>query len=148
MDWLGTVLIITVIGGVIGGLIGPIIEAVSKNKAKEQLTEIDTSGLSEFNTYFTKVVGVTYNGIQSILPKLRSGMLLDFVREPKNSYDKNAIRVECNGKNIGHLSADLAADLAPIVDDGGKITGNITNITGGNGKTYGCNIEITVWKKI
>lgn len=118
------------------------------NAVKKQAFESVTSGLTEYDTFFTKVAGVTHNGIQLILPKLKSGSPLCFVREADNPYDDNAIRVECNGRKIGYLRAELAADLAPIVDNGGTITGTIAKITGGDDASYGCNIEITVWTKL
>lgn len=148
MDFFSGILIMTVVGGVIGGLLGPIVEAVKEHKAKKQTFENVTSGLTEYDTFFTKVAGVTHNGIQLILPKLKSGLPLCFVREADNPYDDNAIRVECNGRKIGYLRAELAADLAPIVDNGGAITGTIAKITGGGGISYGCNNEITVWTKL
>lgn len=95
---------------------------------------------------YTKVVGVTYDGIQSILPRLHAGMPLKLVREPSNQYDKNAVAVWCNGKKIGHLSRDLAADIAPLMDSGTAVDGTIEGITGGSGKTYGCNIKVTIYK--
>lgn len=101
----------------------------------------------EFDSTYTNVAGVTFGNIQSILPKLRSGMSLRFIREPKNPYDRNAIRIECNWQKIGYLSADLARDYASILDNGGKIVGSVANITGGRGKTYGCNIEIIVYRQ-
>ena len=144
MDLFSGILIMTVVGSVIGGLLGPIVETVKEHKAKKQAFEIATSGLTEYDTFFTKVAGVTHNGIQLILPKLKSGLPLCFIREADNPYDNNAIRVECNGRKIGYLRADLA----PIVDNGGAITGTIAKITGGSGISYGCNIEITVWTKL
>lgn len=97
-------------------------------------------------TFPTKIVGVTFNGVQNILPTLRSGMKLVFVRERHNAYDKNAIAVYCSGRKIGHLSADLAADIAPLMDSGVPVRGEILNVTGGGIKNYGCNINVEVYK--
>lgn len=97
-------------------------------------------------TIYTKVVGVTFDGIQSVLPRLHAGMPLIFIREPNNQYDRNAVAVWCSGKKIGHLSRDLAADIAPQIDAGADVEGTIEAITGGNGKTYGCNIELTIYQ--
>lgn len=98
-------------------------------------------------TIYTKVVGVTFDGIQSVLPRLHAGMPLIFIREPNNQYDRNAVAVWCGGKKIGYLSRDLAADIAPQIDAGADVEGTIEAITGGNGKTYGCNIELTIYQK-
>lgn len=96
--------------------------------------------------YYTKVVGVTFNGIQSILPQLHGGMPVQFIREPNNPFDHNAIGIWCNGKKIGNLSADEATTIAPQMDRGVPYDGEISQITGGNGKTYGCEISVNVYK--
>lgn len=126
---------------------GRSIEQIEDGYKNETNKTTKTPNYVEYDSTYTKVAGVTFGNIQSILPKLRSGMSLRFIREPKNHYDRNAIRVECNWQKIGYLSADLARDYAPILDNGGKITGNIANITGGRGKTYGCNIDVTVYRQ-
>lgn len=118
----------------------------SKVKVKESLPlksefSIDTP---------TKVVGVTKNNdegvdIQNILPELEDGSKLNFAREPNNPYDTNAIKVICDYQHIGYIKAELAEEIAPIMDSGKELKGYITQITGGtNGKTYGCNIHISI----
>lgn len=97
------------------------------------------------DTINTKVVGVTFNGIQGILPKLHRGMTLNLVREPKNQYDRNAIAVICGINKIGHLSSDLAARIAPLMDSGTHVEGKISEITGGGSYSYGCNIEVYIF---
>ncbi len=129
------------------GLIALIIVFIVK-RAKSNSSKYDFSQYTFDYTINTKVVGVTFNGIQNVLPTLRSGMALSFIREPDNQYDRNAVAVLCNGNNIGHLSAELASDIAPIMDNGIPVTGKILNITGGGRLSYGCNIEVTVYKSI
>ncbi len=98
-------------------------------------------------TYYTKVVGVTFNGVQEILPYLQSGMSLDFVREPRNFHDKNAVAVYCSDHQIGHLSREEAAEIAPIMDRGIPVDGVIEEITGGGKYNYGCNIRVKIYKR-
>lgn len=120
---------------------------VKKRAAKSWLRKLEAEYTVDYD-FYTKLVGVTYNGIQSILPKLRSGMFIEFRREPKNPYDANAILALCDGKRIGHLSAEIAAEIAPLMDKGIPVTGTIRAITGGNcGKYYGCNIDVVVYKR-
>jgi len=108
-----------------------------------------------FTTY-TKIVGVTgrnENGdeIQEILNIMASEWessmaILHFFREPNNEYDCNAIAVyaacvdDC--PHIGYLSRELAAELAPKIDAGCRLTGRISEITGGAEKKRGCNIRV------
>ena len=49
---------------------------------------------------------------------------LNLVREPENSFDKNAIKVctkieseIANGEPLGYLNRDLAAKLSPLLDN-------------------------------
>lgn len=102
------------------------------------------------NSFYTRVVGVTFGNAQQVLPNLCAGMDLQFIREPDNQYDRNAIRVECCGSTLGHIKADIAAQLAPKIDSGKTvIKGDISEITGGfaPGITYGCNIRIVAYTK-
>ena len=99
------------------------------------------------HSYYTKVVGVTYNGVQRVLPHLQSGMSLDFVREPRNIHDKNAVAIYCSGRKIGHLSREEAAEIAPIMDSGVPVDGVIDEITGGGNYNYGCNIRVKIYKR-
>lgn len=41
------------------------------------------------------------------------------VREPENAHDSNAIRAEISGSKIGYIVKDVAADLAPQMDQAG-----------------------------
>ena len=44
---------------------------------------------------------------------------VEFVREPGNPYDSNAIRVDnMAGVQVGHIKREQAAALAPIMDSG------------------------------
>lgn len=100
------------------------------------------------NSFYSSVHGTTFNGVQSILPNLKPDMPLKFYREPTNKYDHNAIRVECNGVSIGHLSAYVAEQYADQIDQRRVfLEGRIDEITGGYGykRNYGCNIEIFIY---
>lgn len=68
------------------------------------------------------------------------------VRERNNEHDSNAVKVMYGAKQIGYLNRDVAADVASIIDGGGSASATVVEITGGRGKTYGCNIEITVYE--
>lgn len=129
------------------GLIVLVIVFIVK-RANNGAPKYDLSQYTVDYTINTKVAGVTFNGIQNVLPTLHSGMTISFIREPNNRYDKNAVAVICKGNNIGHLSAELASDIAPIMDNGIPVTGKILNISGGGRLSYGCNIEVTVYKPI
>jgi single-stranded-DNA-specific exonuclease len=65
----------------------------------------------------TRVVGVTFDGRQSVIARLSIGENILLRREPTNPCDPNAISVEChNGWQIGYLNRHLAEILAPFFD--------------------------------
>ena len=104
---------------------------------------------SETKTYYGKVKGVTYKNRQKILMRLArysaEEVILNFVREPHNPFDYNAIRIiaEVRGKGkatIGYVSKETAANLAPRIDKGEKVIGLFEGVTGINRKrNLGCN---------
>src|ERR1700749_1119528 len=42
---------------------------------------------------------------------------VELIREPRNRYDANALRAEVRGKHIGYLRKEIAAQLAPVLDE-------------------------------
>lgn len=96
--------------------------------------------------FYTKVVGVTFNNIQSYLPKIRTNDKLIPVFEPENPYDSNAVALFHKGHKIGYFARNIAATLKPIQN----IDITVLEITGGkrfNAKkstAYGCNIFVKI----
>ena len=91
----------------------------------------------------TKVVGVTYEGRQSVIANMSEFDELDLVRNRNNGRDKNAIAVFYEDDQIGFLCRELAEKLAPLMDDGNEFSCEVSEITGGgSGLSYGVNIEI------
>ena len=90
----------------------------------------------------TKVVGVTFENTkrsegrksrQRIIEDAarRGSFMFELFREPGNRHDKNAIAVRIDGEKIGHLSRELAAELAPQVDAGSELVPFDVEIAGG-----------------
>jgi SWI/SNF-related matrix-associated actin-dependent regulator of chromatin subfamily A3 len=73
------------------------------------------------------------------------GEYVVFEREPQNPYDRNAIAVNnMRGAKIGHISRDMAATLAPVLDDpsgGVKLEATIPR-DAYDVYTLDCNIEV------
>lgn len=91
----------------------------------------------------TKVVGVTYEGRQSVIANMSEFDELDLVRNRNNEKDENAIAVFYEDDQIGFLCKELAEKLAPLMDEGKEFSCEVSEITGGkNGLSYGVNIEI------
>jgi len=110
-------------------------------------------------SFYTKVVGVTANNNdgysrQNLIRRfVKPGDVLFLIREKDNSYDSNAIAVHVvpietidQDDQIGYLSREVAAELAPKMDRGDRITCITKNKTGGrNEKNFGVNVEITIY---
>ena len=94
--------------------------------------------IKKFNT---KIVGVTFNNIQTYLPKIKINDQLQAVFEPDNIYDHNAVAIYHNQNKIGYFPKNIAKTLKPIYDIN-IITTAITG--GGKNESYGCNILVTV----
>ena len=84
-----------------------------------------------------------------MIPRCSEGESLRLVRDPKNRYDKGAIKVmRLNGEQLGFIPAGVsrAGDpmgLAYRMDHGRKYECKIAVKTGGGEKWRGVNIEIT-----
>lgn len=98
----------------------------------------------------TKVVGVTFEGRQKVLGRLLhyhpDQVIIHLNRDPHNPYDPCAIAVVAEVINkgsapLGYLNSQLAATLAPYMDDGGQLIVYDFDITGGEAKNFGCNIS-------
>ena len=91
---------------------------------------------------YTKIRGISKH--QDETKKCKAGDPLFAFREPNNEFDENAIAImSVRMKKLGYLSADLAEDIAPLMDDGVGLEFTIEEITGGeDGKAIGCNITI------
>lgn len=104
-----------------------------------------SSSNSNKDEYEVKVVGVTYDGRQSVVNQLAIGEKVLLVREPNNPYDNNAIQVNrTNGQSIGYISRNISETLAPIFDlVGGVVNARVSALTGGyyEGSTKGVIIK-------
>lgn len=61
---------------------------------------------------------------RALVAGLEEGEELVLVREPGNAYDTNAIKVlhPENEIHLGYIEKDIAAELAPRMDDGEEFT--------------------------
>lgn len=96
----------------------------------------------------TKIVGVTRGNRQELLEELSEMDDIHLVKEPNNPHDENAIAVlNPNGEKLGYIKAGLAEELSGLMElyPDAVLTGDIIEVTGGeDGKSYGCNIEISM----
>lgn len=103
-------------------------------------------GILDAPSFNTKVAGVTFENRAEIIARFNDSEDLRLVREPKNSYDTNAVAVYAprHERIIGYLNKDLAAVIAPALDEGIPYTTELTQVTGGeDNQNYGVNILIS-----
>lgn len=93
-------------------------------------------------SFFTKVAGVTFENRQSYVRMCYQGQKLELVRDKYNAYDRNAIAVYAGNNQVGFISKELAADLAPRIDNGTVYECYVESVTGGGDKVYGLNIKL------
>lgn len=91
-----------------------------------------------YGIYNTKIVGIRfYTG------HARAGEYVVVKREPRNPYDSNAIRINnVMGDQIGHLSRQCAAKLAPLMDSKALLVEGA--LTGPKG-TFDCPIGLKLF---
>jgi single-stranded-DNA-specific exonuclease len=111
-------------------------------RSQEFLREDRYRNIADADEFFTKVVGVTFEGRQAIVGGLREGDVLELIREPENPYDPCAIAVRFGALGLGYLRRDIAQHLAPEIDAGRRYTVKIASLTGGGARSLGVNIVL------
>ena len=107
--------------------------------------------------YFSKLVGVTFEGRQDTIKKLTGSEPLRVRREADNEYDKNAVAVDVQTfydkefeeeaietwKPIGYIAKDKNQDIAAALDAGEKVEIGLSSLTGGGDKSSGVNVHLS-----
>jgi hypothetical protein len=84
---------------------------------------------------------------QDIIAECRFDEDLELVREPDNPHNENAIAVLrfSSGQQCGYLRANLASQIAPLMDAGVNVTAGVLEVTGGeDGSRFGLNIQVEI----
>ncbi len=92
--------------------------------------------------FFTKAVGVTFEGRQDVIGGLVPGSPLDLRRQPENPHDPNAIAIFFGALQIGFLRKEIARRLAPKFDAGDRYKAEIGSVTGGGTRSFGVNLFV------
>jgi single-stranded-DNA-specific exonuclease len=115
---------------------------------KEQFLERDRfATIGEASDFYTKIVGVSFEGRQNSVAGLMPGDRLDLVRDPSNPHDPSAIEVRYGRLHIGFLRREIARRLAPNVDGGDGYGATVGGVTGGGDKHVGVNIHVVRRRK-
>ena len=115
------------------------------DRADQILSRDAYATIGEATHFVTKVVGVTFEGRQTVVSTLQAGQELVVMREPDNPADANAIALRTlSGAQVGFLRRQIAAHIAPNLDGGMQYTAFVSAVTGGvEGRSYGANIEVS-----
>ena len=112
-------------------------------RAPEILSRGEYAGVAEAESFMTKVVGITFEGRQSVAEKVVTGEALCVVRQPDNPYDANAIAlVRGTGEQVGFLRRQISAALAPVMDAGVGYVAHVLDVTGGADRSLGVNVRV------
>lgn len=102
--------------------------------------------MSKVFKYNSKLVGVTFEGRQSVISILKGKEPLRVRREAENEYDPNAVAVDVQVNDewlpIGYIAKDKNLEIAKSLDAGIEVQIVLSTITGGGGKSFGINIEL------
>ena len=71
------------------------------------------------------LAGFQYYGGKILWDEMREGDRLALIREPNNSHDPHAIRVEWRGEKLGYLPRAENRDVAQAMDRGTPVSGRI-----------------------
>lgn len=100
---------------------------------------------SFFDMGITKIAGYRYHAAVCPPP----GSVVEFVREPQNPHDPNAIAIrDKDGHTLGYLFREIAAQYACLIDAGCvRLTGRLVapEEPGYDAARANCNPAIYVW---
>jgi single-stranded-DNA-specific exonuclease len=99
--------------------------------AERILARGEYEGITDAESFHTKLAGVTFEGRQDVVARLAPDTRLRVERQPDNEHDPNAIALfDPVGDHVGYLNRRLAAALAPAIDDGADYEVTVTEVTG------------------
>lgn len=111
-------------------------------KGDSYLQQDDYQDIEFQQSFYTKIVGVSYENRQSMLASLGEKSRLELKREPDNPVDFYAIQVVSGNQVLGYLKKGLAKHLAPLIDNGSLYAISEWQKTGGEEKNFGINLRL------
>ncbi len=107
------------------------------------LSRDEFASLVDAESFYTKIVGVSFDGRQSTVATLEPEEELSLVRDRENPYDSQAIQVvRSSGEQIGFIRKQIARVLAPLMDSGVTYKAKVMQVTGDAKTTRGANIVV------
>jgi HIRAN domain len=152
----------SVIGAGIGGTIGLGCGEPPKHEWKERIARAEAliasidqrrkqinqrprpKSAGEERPFVVAVAGVTFDGRQAAVQRMRRDDRVCLTRQPDNASDRNAIAVRsADGAALGWLPRVVAEQYAPYMDGGGILYGRVLSVVGGvGGKHFGLRLLV------
>jgi hypothetical protein len=80
-------------------------------------------------TQHSPLAGFQYHEGERLWPSLRIGQTLTLTREPKNTYDPDAVCVACRGRKLGDFPRQDNAAVSQMMGRGERMTARIASLT-------------------
>lgn len=90
------------------------------------------------------VAGFQYHAGKQWWPHMRVGDTLTLSREPDNSHDAKAVRIEWQGHKIGYVPRRDNADAARFMDSGQELVARISRLAEGRDPWSRIRFEILI----
>jgi hypothetical protein len=88
-----------------------------------------------------RLVGTHFRGLdaKAVVSAFERGTRVGLEREPENEYDGNAVKVLYGPEpsiHVGYVDRDVAAYLAPLMDDGTAFSAKVVDFVQGSRVVY------------
>lgn len=74
------------------------------------------------------LAGSQYYAASEVWPQIRTGDRLTLTREPDNRHDRNAIRVDWNGRQLGYVPRTENRAVAEALDHGERLEARVSKL--------------------
>ena len=74
------------------------------------------------------LAGSQYYAVSEVWPQIKPGDRLTLTREPDNRHDRNAIRVDWNGRQLGYVPRAENRAVAAALDRGEKLEARVSRL--------------------
>ncbi|MDS4013256.1 MAG: HIRAN domain-containing protein [Candidatus Accumulibacter sp.] len=74
------------------------------------------------------LAGSQYYAVSEVWPQIRLGDRLSLIREPTNRHDRQAVRVEWHGRQLGYVPRAENRAVARALDDGERLEARVSRL--------------------
>ncbi|MEI7430599.1 MAG: HIRAN domain-containing protein [Betaproteobacteria bacterium] len=74
------------------------------------------------------LAGSQYYAVNSVWQEIQLGNRLTLIREPQNRHDRNAVRVEWQGRQLGYVPRAENRAVARAMDSGEQLEGRVSRL--------------------